>query len=131
MRVSRNKLKRNKLKRNKLKLDNKFKVFGSFLALGAIISLGYQNCGSNMVGFQAVDDLASMLADKQYTEATAGDADSFPPLKLIFVVDNSGTMGINQINLSTAFSRMFAGGNKNNLVPFNVTAHVINTSQFV
>ncbi len=81
--------------------------------------------------FEGVDDLNSMLADKNYAEATAGDADAFPPLKLIFVVDNSGTMGINQINLSSAFGRMFSGENQNNLEPFNTTAFVISTSQFV
>lgn len=95
-----------------------------------MISLGYQNCGNNMA-FQGVEDLNSILAEKNYAEATAGDADAFPPLKLIFVVDNSGTMGINQINLSSAFGRMFSGENQNNLEPFNTTAFVINTSQFI
>lgn len=100
------------------------------MILSAVITLGYQNCGNSMV-FQGVDELNSILAHKQYAEATAGDADSFPPLKLLFVVDNSGTMGINQINLSNAFSRMFAGSNQNNLVPFNATAYVVSTSQYV
>lgn len=111
-------------------IRNKLRPLGTLMILSAVITLGYQNCGNNMV-FQGVEDLNSMLADKQYAEATAGDADSFPPLKLLFVVDNSGTMGINQINLSNAFSRMFAGSNQNNLVPFNATAYVISTSQFV
>lgn len=111
-------------------IRNKLRPIGTMMILSAVITLGYQNCGNNMV-FEGVDDLNSMLADKQYAEATAGDADSFPPLKLLFVVDNSGTMGINQINLSNAFSRMFAGSNQNNLVPFNATAYVISTSQFV
>jgi hypothetical protein len=111
-------------------IRNKLRPIGTMMILSAIITLGYQNCGNNMV-FQGVDELNSMLADKQYAEATAGDADSFPPLKLLFVVDNSGTMGINQINLSNAFSRMFAGNNQNNLVPFNATAYVISTSQYV
>ena len=105
----------------------------TFLTLSVIvlsISLGYQNCGNNMA-FEGVEDLNSILAEKNYAEATAGDADAFPPLKLIFVVDNSGTMGINQINLSSAFGRMFSGENQNNLEPFNTTAFVLNTSQFV
>lgn len=83
------------------------------------------------MAFEGVADLNSILAEKNYAEATAGDADAFPPLKLIFVVDNSGTMGINQINLSSAFGRMFNGENQNNLEPFNTTAFVFNTSQFV
>lgn len=95
-----------------------------------ILLVLFQNC-ANKMAFQGVDDLNSILADKNYSEATVGDADSFPPLKLLFVVDNSGTMGINQISLSTAFSRMFEGSNQTNLAPFNTTAFVVSTSQAV
>jgi hypothetical protein len=109
---------------------HKLRPLGTMMIFVAIITLGYQNCGNNMV-FQGVEELNSILADKQHAEATAGDADSFPPLKMLFVVDNSGTMGINQISLSNAFSRMFVGSNQNNLVPFNATAYVISTSQYV
>ncbi len=98
--------------------------------LATILLVLFQNC-ANKMAFEGVEDLNSMLADKNYAEATVGDADSFPPLKLLFVVDNSGTMGINQINLSTAFSRMFEGSNQTNLAPFNTTAFVVSTSQSI
>lgn len=91
--------------------------------------IGYQNCSNTMV-FEATEDLNSMLANKNYAMATVGDSANFPPLKLVFLVDNSGTMGINQINLSTAFDRMFAGSNVNNLAPFETTAYIVNTSQY-
>lgn len=108
----------------------KLRTFLTLVGIIVLFSVGFQNCGNNMA-FQGVDDLNSILAEKNYAEATAGDADAFPPLKLIFVVDNSGTMGINQINLSSAFGRMFSGENQNNLEPFNTTAFVLNTSQYV
>lgn len=111
-------------------INTKMRAFLIISAIVLSISLGYQNCGNNMA-FEGTDDLNSILADKTYAEATAGDADAFPPLKLFFVVDNSGTMGINQINLSSAFSRMFSGENQTNLEPFNTKAFVFNTSQFV
>ncbi|CAN5463159.1 hypothetical protein BH10BDE1_BH10BDE1_08330 [soil metagenome] len=101
------------------------------LATGTVVA--YQNC-SSAASFTASQNLNSLTDDTQpivpnYATKTAGDSESFPPLKLLFVVDNSGTMEVNQINLATAFDRMFAGSNATNLAPFDTTAFVISTSQ--
>lgn len=108
-------------------------VFG-LIVVGIFSAFAYQNC-ANQASFTASDDLASILESQtpyvpNYASATAGDADSFPPLKLVFVVDNSGTMQINQVNLSKAFDRMFAGANVNNLAPFDTSAFLISTAQY-
>jgi hypothetical protein len=96
------------------------------LALTAV----FQNCSK--VNFEtASPSKASSDFEKesQFAELTAGDAKAFPPLKLVFVVDNSGTMQVNQINLASAFGKMFEGDNASNLAPFDSTAIVINTAQ--
>lgn len=90
----------------------------------------FQNCSK--VEFQtAYPEKTSVPGEKesQFAELTAGDAKAFPPLKLLFVVDNSGTMAVNQINLASAFGKMFEGTNATNLAPFDSTALVINTAQ--
>lgn len=105
-----------------------------FLTLGCALSVvSYQNC-SGSATFTASENLNSLVDDTvpvvpQFATKIAGDAESFPPLKLLFVVDNSGTMEINQINLASAFDQMFAGSNATNLAPFDTTAFVISTSQ--
>lgn len=100
------------------------------LAAVVVIVVSYQNC-SNQMSFDSSEDVYSLAGLTQYAEATAGDEDSFPPLKLVFVVDNSGTMGVNQINLATAFDRMFSGTNANNLSLFKTSAYIVSTSQYV
>ena len=67
--------------------------------------------------------------DPQYAELRAGDSANFPKLKLVFVVDNSGTMQANQISLASSFSTMFEGDNAKSLAPFDTTAFVLSTSQ--
>lgn len=100
-----------------------------FAILFGLIGFTFQNC-ANDFAFVAADDLNERLAAKSYSTATVGDESNFPPLKLIFVVDNSGTMGVNQINLSNAFDRLFAGENQDNLAPFDTSAIVISTAQY-
>jgi hypothetical protein len=116
-----------------LKNDSFLKSLFLLLLLSGIGLVAFQNC-SNAASFSASNDLNSLNGETQplvpnYATKTAGDSESFPPLKLLFVVDNSGTMEVNQINLSTAFDRMFAGSNATNLAPFDTTAFVISTSQ--
>jgi hypothetical protein len=92
------------------------------------IATTFQNCSK--VEFAATKDLASTTGQKStmYQEAVVGQA-SVPPLKLIFVVDNSFTMQANQISLASAFGSMFSGANASNLAPFDSTAYVFTTSQ--
>ena len=115
------------------KMNNRNKSL-LLLTLGCALSVvSYQNCSSSAT-FTASENLNSLVDDTvpvvpQFATKIAGDAESFPPLKLLFVVDNSGTMEINQINLASAFDQMFAGSNATNLAPFDTTAFVISTSQ--
>jgi hypothetical protein len=99
------------------------------LAISASTLFAFQNCSP--VHFENAD-LNSLNGAKSVPGSAfvkAGDTDAFPPLKLVFVVDNSGTMQINQINLSNAFGKMFDGDNATNLAPFQSTAYIFNTSQ--
>ncbi|RYZ67169.1 MAG: hypothetical protein EOP05_18095, partial [Proteobacteria bacterium] len=101
------------------------------LAIPTLALVGvFQNCSK--VEFEtAFPSKASVPGEKesQFAELTAGDAKAFPPLKLVFVVDNSGTMQVNQISLASAFGKMFEGDNATNLAPFDSTALIINTAQ--
>ncbi len=105
-------------------------IFSAFVIL-AVIAATFQNCSSD-VKFNTVLDINSITGttDKpQYNEVSVGDSTHFPPLKLFFVVDNSGTMQANQISLSSAFSKMFSNDNADNLAPFEATAYIFNTAQ--
>ena len=98
-------------------------------AFCSAILFSFQNCAP--VKFEGVEQASKVVNQSIPGSAvvTAGDTDTFPPLKLVFVVDNSGTMQINQINLSSAFGKMFEGSNASNLTPFESTAYLFNTSQ--
>ena len=106
----------------------KWSVIFFATAVGAI---AFQNCTRvELEEMQSQEKAAGIDAvGPQFATLKIGDDETLPPLKLIFVVDNSGTMGINQINLKSAFSKMFTGDNEKNLAPFDTTAYVISTSQ--
>jgi hypothetical protein len=101
----------------------------AILIVSSSAFFAFQNCSP--VKFTPKD--MSSFVDKQNLPGsavvTAGDSDNFPPLKLVFVVDNSGTMQVNQINLASAFDKMFMGDNATNLAPFESTAFIFNTAQ--
>ncbi|MEI7974154.1 MAG: hypothetical protein WCH11_07290, partial [Bdellovibrio sp.] len=65
----------------------------------------------------------------QYEELDLRQRSTYPPLKMIFVVDNSDTMRLNQINLAQSFSAMFDGSSSGNLTPYEAQFFVINTAQ--
>lgn len=52
-----------------------------------------------------------------------------PPLKMIFVVDNSFTMEASQVDLSKAFKNIFAGENGNVLTKFDTELFLFSTAQ--
>jgi hypothetical protein len=109
---------------------NRIKLLAPLIAL-TILAGVYQNCSGD-VAFNSIVDLNSITGtteEPQYAQLKVGDSTNFPPLKLFFIVDNSGTMQANQINLSTAFSQMFNSQNADNLAPFESTAYVFNTAQ--
>ncbi len=107
-----------------------YRVFAAITTL-AILVVGFQNCGNSKTFTAAVkiNSISGTEEVPQYAELKLGESASFPPLKLFFVVDNSGTMQANQINLSNAFSEMFSNQNADNLSPFESTAYVFNTAQ--
>lgn len=116
-----------------------FNASASFLGVVGVLVLAFQNCSAPVqftatpLPSQAEAGLGNVsLPDDiqpQYSVLKAGDEESFPPLKLVFMVDNSGTMEVNQINLSDAFAAMFSGDNEQNLAKFDTTAFVFNTAQ--
>ena len=53
-----------------------------------------------------------------------------PDLKLFFIVDNSGTMKQNQLNLSASFGSMFDSSSAS-LSKFDSTTYLLNTAQSV
>lgn len=103
-------------------------VGGLFVLLAAGTVVPFQNC--SQVEFMSQEALKVEVLSTPGSEIVrAGNEENFPPLKLVFVVDNSHTMKANQINLSSAFSSMFNGDNASNLSPFDTTAYVISTAQ--
>lgn len=105
---------------------------GTLVAAGAIAAFTFQNCAK--VSFESAPESLSSFGEPasktpQYAQLKAGDDAFLPPLKMIFVVDNSGTMQANQISLGNAFSKLFDGSNGKNLAPFDTTAFVFNTAQ--
>lgn len=101
-------------------------VLGTCFALFFV----FQNCSP--VAFDSTEllnDGFNRPVQPNFVEMKAGPDQQFPPLKLVFVVDNSGTMGVNQINLSKAFEKMFEGDNASNLGPFESNAILITTAQ--
>ena len=106
----------------------KFRTVVGFCVTASLLGFGFQNCSK--VEFSG-EEFASraMRANGGFAEFKAGDDTNLPPLKLFFIVDNSGTMQANQISLSSAFSKMFEGTNATSLAAFDTTAYVINTGQ--
>lgn len=92
----------------------------------------FQNCSK--VAFTSASTapengvLSTPDKPSQFVEMAVGQA-PVPPLKLIFVVDNSYTMQANQISLSSAFGSLFSGSNASNLSAFDTTAYIFTTSQ--
>lgn len=117
------------------------------LFLASLTILLFQNC-SNWKGdlrVYSVENLATSLPPTQpevlpsgepkaekiskFYEVNMDHRTSFPPLKMVFVVDNSYTMSKAHQTLSKSFENMFAGTNAKNLTPFDTTIYLINTAQ--
>ena len=118
----------NHSEKSSLRLPPRARALASVGATALALGLGFQNCSP--VNFTS--DASSLVAkDGQpgVESVTAGADQRFPPLKMLFVVDNSGTMGVNQISLSQAFQKMFDGDNASNLAKFDASAFLMSTSQ--
>ena len=97
-----------------------------------VVSLFFQNCGqpgsiSTQVqeGFDYDDN--GTLVQKQQVEKTLSSADA-PPLKIVFVMDNSNSMTLNNLNLQQSISSMF-DNQANNLSQFNAEMYFLTTAQ--
>ena len=104
------------------------------LALGfvfATILLSFQNCSP--VKFQDLAEEARLTALEVERigaddETVTAGINEVPELKMIFVVDNSGTMRQNQLNLADSFGSMF-DLSSSSLNRFDSTTYLINTAQ--
>ena len=110
-------------------------VKAPIVAVFAIVLLAYQNCSD--VSFEPEDPNASLncvLVEGDCflggTKEEVAGAQNLPPLKMVFVVDNSFTMYFNQVKFKEAFTKMFESSNSDNLTQFDTTAYLINTSQY-
>lgn len=79
---------------------------------------------------EATVDVGSSQFDKASAIYNVG-LDSVPPLKQVWIVDNSGTMVNNNINLANSFGAMFNQNNKDSLYKFNTTAFLLSTAQTI
>lgn len=74
------------------------------------------------------------VGNSQYDKAEASfqvGLDSVPPLKQVWIVDNSGTMVTNNINLANSFGSMFSQTNKDSLYKFETTSYLLSTAQTI
>jgi hypothetical protein len=105
-------------------------IFYLCMSLGILVN--FQNCSK--IKIKDVQAEAEALEayrialGKQDETLIAGTA-AVPDLKMFFVVDNSGTMKANQLNLSASFGSLFDSSSDNSLHKFDTTAFILNTSQ--
>jgi hypothetical protein len=105
------------------------------LVLGAvIIFVGFQNCEQpgDLGIFQNPDSVvndAGRTVLPEYSETSLSSRPP-PPLKLIFVMDNSNSMTLNNLNLQKSFSSMFSG-NQDSLAQFDIDISFVTTAQVV
>lgn len=94
--------------------------------------LFYQNCAKlNIVDLEAASKAAEAerIALGKDDETVVVGVNAVPDLKMFFVVDNSGTMKQNQLNLSDSFGAMFDASSSDSLSKFDTTAILISTAQ--
>jgi|GEM_PF-4169099 hypothetical protein len=97
-----------------------------------VIALFFQNCGqSGSIAVQNPEgsgfDDNGILVAKQQTEKALSSSDA-PPLKLVFIMDNSNSMTLNNLNLQQSISSMF-DNQANNLSQFNAEMYFLTTAQ--
>jgi hypothetical protein len=97
-----------------------------------VIMLFFQNCGQvgsisvqNPEGYDYDDN--GIFVPKQQAEKALTSSDA-PPLKLVFIMDNSNSMTLNNLNLQQSISSMF-DNQANNLSQFNAEMYFLTTAQ--
>lgn len=119
---------------NSLRQSFKYLRMLLFLLVSIIVlNLLFQNCSKVQytdveAAQRAVE--AERLALGIGDEVVTVGLNQVPNLKLFFVVDNSGTMKQNQLNLSGSFGTMFDSTSES-LNKFDSTTYLINTAQSV
>jgi hypothetical protein len=97
-----------------------------------VVVLFFQNCGqAGSIATQVQEgydyDDNGTLVQKQQVEKTLSSADA-PPLKIVFVMDNSNSMTLNNLNLQQSITSMF-DSQANNLSQFNAEMYFLTTAQ--
>lgn len=102
------------------------------LILTAITGTLFQNCSkvavTDLASSEKAQEIERLALGKDEETVTAG-LNPVPDLKMFFVVDNSGTMKENQLNLSESFAAMFDRNSADSLSKFDTTAYLFNTAQ--
>lgn len=109
-------------------INSLLSVVGATVVLGSL----YQNCSKVSVADLASEEKAlqaERLALGMDEETVTAGMNPVPDLKMFFVVDNSGTMKENQLNLSASFGAMFDQGSADSLSKFDTTAYLLSTAQ--
>lgn len=105
----------------------------TLLILGSVtIGSLYQNCSKVMVTDLASEEKAmeaERIALARDSETVTAGLNPVPDLKMFFVVDNSGTMKANQLNLSQSFGTMFDQASNDSLSKFKTSAYLLSTAQ--
>ena len=98
-----------------------------------IFTVPFQNC--SQIKFTDIEAASRALEAERLALGVAEEMvtvglNPVPDLKLFFVVDNSGTMKQNQLNLSASFGSMFDSSSVS-LSKFDSTTYLLNTAQTV
>lgn len=98
-----------------------------------LISVPFQNC--SQIKFMDMEAASRALEAERLALGVAEELvtvglNPVPDLKLFFIVDNSGTMKQNQLNLSASFGSMFDSSSAS-LSKFDSTTYLLNTAQSV
>lgn len=92
--------------------------------------ISFQNCGQSgslhAIDGAVLNDNGDMVMPA-YSHKSIGTSDS-PPLKLIFLMDNSNSMTLNNLNLQQSLTSMF-DNNATNLSQFNADIYFYTTAQ--
>lgn len=108
-----------------------FKLTTLFVIVPGFLLITFQNCSP--VAFYDMESEAKAYRELQIKigadeETVTAGLNEVPDLNLVFVVDNSGTMKQNQLNLSDSFGTMFDASSVS-LNKFKSSTYLINTAQ--
>lgn len=106
----------------------------SVLLSTVFIGTLYQNCSKTQIAIEDMEAAARALEAERLAlgmdeETVTAGLHSVPNLKMFFVVDNSGTMKENQLNLSASFGAMFDQNSADSLSKFDTTSYLFSTAQ--